>query len=301
MIISASYKTDIPAFYTPWFVNRLAAGFCKMVNPYNQQVYDISLKKEDVQAFVFWSRNYQPFLDADVLENLEKPFVCHLSVLDYPRILDQSTISKEKAVAQLREISKRFGKKSAVWRYDPIVISADTPIDWHLNTFGEIVADLDGVVDEVMVSFVQFYRKTQRNLQAKEVRTLDPGPAEKQEILLKLHALAAQHGIQLTLCAQPDLLCGSIKPSACIDVTRLEEIAGHSLVVPKKPHRKECGCASSKDIGEYNTCPHGCLYCYAVEHRDLAKSRYQNHDPDSAFLFETEGVKARTESQGNLF
>jgi len=113
--------------------------------------------------------------------------------------------------------------------------------------------------------------------------------------------VAKSYGMNLTLCAQPHLLIDDIKPSACIDVKRLEDLSGRSLYVSTKPHRKECGCASSKDIGDYNTCPHGCLYCYAVEKRALAKQRFQQHDPHSPFLFDQGYEEVRDPQQGSLF
>jgi len=122
MIISASYKTDIPAFYSRWFQNRIHAGFCKIVNPYNNDVYDISLRKTDVQAFVFWSRNYHAFLELGLLDQLHMPFICHMTITNYPRELDQATIPAEKAVQQVETLSKRYGVRSIVWRYDPIVV-----------------------------------------------------------------------------------------------------------------------------------------------------------------------------------
>lgn len=271
-----------------------------MINPYNQQVYEISLRPQDVQAFVFWSRNYKPFLEMGILDRLDTPFICHMSVTGYPRKLDQATIASDVAISQLIEISKKFGSKSVVWRYDPIVLTADMGADWHKENFARLAAALAGSVDEVIVSFVQFYRKTQRNFDRAGFKAFDVSDEEKQVLLLALHDLASQNAMKLTLCAQPDLLVGAVEPAACIDVHRLNEIAGRDLYVKKVPHRKECGCVSSKDIGEYNTCPHGCLYCYAVEKRDLAKQRFQNHDPNSPFLFKTESKIERSAVQGRL-
>ncbi|NVK18647.1 MAG: DUF1848 domain-containing protein [Methylocystaceae bacterium] len=300
MIISASYKTDIPAFYTPWFINRMKAGFCKMVNPYNLQAYKISLKPEDVQAYVFWSRNYHHFLDQNVLDQLGRPFVCHMTVLNYPRHLDQSVIPADKAIGQMKEIARTFDKRAVVWRYDPIVMSDETDADWHLQNFRQLATELTGVVDEVIVSFVQFYRKTQRNFAAQGVLAQDPSVFEKQDLIKKLHGIAQGCGMELTICAQPELLCDPIQPSACIDVVRLESLSKAPLMVKRKSHRAECGCASSKDIGDYNTCPHGCLYCYAVEQRDLAKERYLHHDPEGEFLFITKEEVEEISSQPTL-
>ncbi|WP_028878139.1 DUF1848 domain-containing protein [Terasakiella pusilla] len=301
MIISASYKTDIPAFYARWFVNLLRAGFCQTINPYNQNVQTISLSPVDVQAYVFWSRNYQPFLDMGVLEELGKPFVCQMTILNYPRWLEVSTIAADKALDQVRHLSGRFGPKAVVWRYDPIVVNERLTVDWHLENFAVLARQLAGHVDEVVVSFLQVYQKTKRNFMAQEIDFPDMRREEKQNLLRALHQIAQSHQMTLTLCAQPDLLIDPVQASACIDVQRLESLSGRGVMVSKKPHRAECGCAASRDIGEYDTCPHGCFYCYAVQRQDLAKQRYQAHDPDSPFLFSPEGGEMPEDPQGSLF
>lgn len=301
MIISASYKTDIPAFYARWFVNRLRAGFCQTVNPYNQKVQTVSLAPVDVQAYVFWSRNYQPFLDMGVLEELGKPFVCQMTILNHPRWLETSTIAADKAVEQVRCLSMRFGPKAVVWRYDPIVVNDRLPVAWHLENFARLARKLSGAVEEVVVSFLQVYQKTQRNFNAQDIDLPDMERGEKQALLCALHQIAQDHQIKLTLCAQPDLLIDPVTPSACIDVRRLESLSGRTLSVSKKPHRAECGCATSRDIGDYDTCPHGCFYCYAVREQTIAKHRYHVHDPDSPFLFPPKRVGRQDEVQGSLF
>lgn len=301
MIISASYKTDIPAFYARWFVNRLRAGFCQTLNPYNQNVQTISLSPVDVQAYVFWSRNYQPFLDMGVLEGLGKPFVCQMTILNHPRWLETSTIASHKAVDQVRQLSARYGPKAVVWRYDPIVVNERLSVDWHLENFTALARQLAGYVDEVVVSFLQVYHKTQRHFAAQDIDLPELDALEKKNLLRALHQIAKAHQMTLTLCAQPDLRVDPVQASACIDVQRLENLSGRPLSVAKKPHRAQCGCASSRDIGEYDSCPHGCFYCYAVQDQEGAKQRYHAHDPDSPFLFAPKEVKMQPETQGCLF
>ena len=290
MIISASYKTDIPAFYGAWFMKRLRAGHCRMVNPYGQQVYSVDLSPGAVDGFVFWTRNMGPFMGAlDAVAGMGFPFVVQYTLTGYPRALDYSTIPWERAAGHLGELSSRFGARAAVWRYDPVVFTSLTPPAWHRATFARLAAALAGSVDEVVVSFAQVYRKTARNMAA-AARAFgfawhDPEAAEKRALLGGLAAIANDHGMALTLCGQPELLIDGVAEARCIDALRLSDVAGRPIAASAKPHRPTCGCWASRDIGEYDTCPHGCVYCYAVNSRTLARRRHRAHDADGAFLF----------------
>jgi hypothetical protein len=290
MIVSASYRTDIPAFYGPWFMNRLKAGYCKTVNPYGRQVHTVPLNRHAVDAFVFWTRNLGPFLDSLVeVGRRGFPFVVQYTVTGYPRALDYATIEPERAVAHLKKVARSFGRRAGVWRYDPVVFSSLTPPERHEAAFACLAAELAGTVDEVVVSFAQVYRKTARNMAA-AARAFhfdwrDPPEDEKRALLGRLAGIAAGHGLALTLCGQPELLVPGVAPASCIDARRLGEIAGRPIRARHKPHRETCLCWQSRDIGEYDTCPHGCVYCYAVQGRTLAKARFRAHDPESPFLF----------------
>ncbi|MCW9035227.1 MAG: DUF1848 domain-containing protein [Rhodospirillales bacterium] len=289
MIISASYKTDIPAFYGPWFMNRLEAGFCRMVNPYGGQVYKIPLDRENVDGFVFWTRNLGPFLDNLSQVHQKCPFTIQYTITGYPKALDYATIATNTAIFHLKEVKNRFGPHAGVWRYDPVVFTSLTPPAWHLENFTGLAQKLEGVVDEVVLSFAQIYRKTSRNMtvaaRAFDFDWSDEGKEVKQSLLQEFVAIANQYGIRPTLCAQPDLLIEGVGETACIDAARLARMSGVPFPAKRKPHRKECGCWQSKDIGDYDTCPHGCTYCYAVQSRTLAKKRFQAHDPKGEFLF----------------
>src|SRR5215470_728999 len=167
MIVSASYKTDIPAFYGRWFMARLDAGFCQMVNPYGRQVYEVPLARGAVDGFVFWTRNAGPFVTA--LHEIRRrgfPFMVQFTVTGYPRALETSVIEPARAIRQAREISEAFGPRTVVWRYDPVVVSELTPFDWHLANFARLAEGLAGATDEVVISFAHLYRKTRRNLDA---------------------------------------------------------------------------------------------------------------------------------------
>ena len=165
MIVSASYRTDIPAFYGPWFRARMAAGYCLAANPYGGAPATVSLRPEDVDGFVFWTRNAGAFLE-DLAEVRRRgiPFILQTTVTGYPRALDASTIAADQAIAQFKEIAKRFGSAVPVWRYDPILVSSLTGMAWHEQNFARIAGELRGSTDEAVVSFTQYYAKTKANL-----------------------------------------------------------------------------------------------------------------------------------------
>ena len=290
MIISASYKTDIPTFYGEWFCNRLRAGYCKTVNRFNQRVGRVSLQPEDVDGFVFWTKNIGPFIDrlADV-RALKVPFVVQHTINGYPRELEQAVVDSEKSIENVRRVADRYGSRVCVWRYDTILFSSLTPREFHLHTFAKLAAALEGSTDEVVISFAHLYKKTLRNVNnaAREngFEWYDPDAEVKRELTSELAAIAATHRIQLTVCSQPEFLATGAGEARCVDVDRLADLRGTKLVAKEKGNREGCRCSESRDIGEYDTCPHGCVYCYAVQNRPLALERFRSHDPESEFLF----------------
>lgn len=297
MIVSASYRTDIPAFYADWFRSRLHAGFARVVNPYGGPPSRVSLAAPDCLGFVFWTRNARPFMPvlADVART-GLPFVVQFTITGYPRALDAATIAPEDAVAQVRQIVAAHGEGSVVWRYDPIVFSTLSEPAHHRERFARLADSLAGAVDEAVVSITQIYRKTARNLgQAARAHGFlwrDPDPADKRQLLADLAMLAAERGIRLTLCGQPALRAEAIGEARCIDADRLSRVAGRPLAAAAKAHRSSCACNASRDIGAYDSCPHGCTYCYAVTSRAAAKRRFARHDPAEEFLIPVKPIGA---------
>jgi len=245
-----------------------------------------------VDGFVFWTRNAAPFAEAlaDVAAR-GIPFVVHTTITGYPRALETSVSDTKRSLAAVRAIADRYGPRSCVWRYDPLLLTSLTPPAWHRETFARLAAALAGAVDEVVLSFAQMYAKTRRNTARAAARHgfswEDPAAAIKQAVLAELAAIAAAHGLTATLCAQPDLLVTNLAPARCIDAARLSDVAGRPIIAKIKGNRPGCLCAESRDIGAYDTCPHGCVYCYAVRTPDAAKRAYRAHDPDSPTLAPT--------------
>jgi hypothetical protein len=276
MIVSASYRTDVPAFWTPWFLTRLAAGVARVKNPYGGPDYEVSLRPGEVDAFVLWTRNLAPLLPH--LERVREvaPFAVQFTITGYPRALESSVIEPERAVAQLKEVRQCWGGRAAVWRYDPILATSLTPPGFHRANFAALAEALRGTVDEVTVSWANLYRKTERNLAAAARRHgftfHDPDAEEKRALLTDLAQIAAEAGMRMTLCTQPDLLVPGVEEARCVDADRL------GVAAREKGNRPGCRCAESRDIGAYDTCPHGCTYCYAVSSRDRAAKAVREID-----------------------
>lgn len=283
MIVSASYRTDIPAFYGDWFVERLRRGFCRVANPYGGRPSTVSLHPADVDGFVFWTRNAAPFAAAlREVEALTIPSVFQFTIVGYPRAIDASVIDPENAVSQVRWMAERLGPRATVWRYDPIVLSSITGEAWHRANFRSLASRLAGATDEVVVSFMAPYRKTRRNLDSAAARAgfewLDPDDDRKRNLLGEIAEIAEQHGMRLTLCTQPELEAEGPPAARCIDAERLSDVAGYPVGARTKGNRPGCLCSESRDIGAYDTCPHGCAYCYAVRNPQAAKRSYRHHD-----------------------
>ena len=282
MIISASYRSDIPAFHGDWFLAALTAGEVAVTNPYNRRPSMVDLRPAAVDGYVFWTRNARPFARAlAAVAAQKKPFVVQYTIIGYPRTLDANVIDPSLAIANAREIARAYGSRVVVWRYDPILLTPETETGWHRANFVRLADALAGIADEVVVSFAQPYAKSARNLAKAGVTWRLPDLAEQSALIADLRAAAAERGITLSLCTQPDLSAGSGAPGArCIDAERLSDVAGRPVPAAAKGNRPGCLCAESRDIGAYDSCVHGCRYCYAVaDHAAVQRQMRQHRRP----------------------
>ena len=282
MIVSASYRTDIPALYGDWFLNRLAAGHALVANPYGGRPYRVSLRAGEVDGFVFWTRNIGPLAGQLGAVAAVAPFVVQFTVTGYPRALEPGVIDTDSAVAQIHGLARDWGPRAAVWRYDPIVVTDRMDPAWHRRNFAALAAALEGAVDEAVISFAQIYAKTRRNLDAAArvhgFSWRDPADEAKRELAGEFAAIAAAHGMRLTVCSQAGYTVDGAEAARCIDAGRLSDIAGSAIAARVKGNRPDCLCHESRDIGAYGSCPQGCAYCYAVSSRADAKRFLAAHD-----------------------
>ena len=273
MIISASRRTDIPAFFTDWFMDRVRAGYCEVVNPYRaDQVSRVSLLPEDVDVIVFVTRDARPLLPhLPELDARGLRYCFQYTLTGYPRALEARTPAVEEALDTLRRLVEHVGPDRLLWRYDPILFTDLTPPHYHAEQFARLATALHGLTRRVTVSIMDEYRWVTARLNRLEQSGVSRLPIEPESdefggLLRSLAATAHAHGMEIASCAEPlDLQRYGIATGKCIDDAYLRRVFHIDVTRRKDPsQRKPCGCVISKDIGAYNTCRHGCLYCYAT-------------------------------------
>ncbi|MBN2601283.1 MAG: DUF1848 domain-containing protein, partial [Candidatus Marinimicrobia bacterium] len=274
-IISASRRTDIPSFYGDWFYQQIIRGFVDVPSPFSNKISRISLKPDEVDAIVFWSKEYKPFIPIlKKIESLyEHHFLFHFTINgfqgDAKQLFEPNTPDFQSVFRTATFLSEHYGKESVLWRFDPIILSSITPADERIKTFAFLAGKLEGIVARCYVSFVDLYGKVQRRFKKHEqnnaVHFYRPQLSEQVEISRQINTIASNHGIRVFCCCENNIADFSgISRGHCIDTELLQRLYPetrfrHHL----KPTRKECGCYASRDIGTYNTCQHHCLYCYA--------------------------------------
>ena len=292
MILSVSRRTDIPAFYMEWFINRLREREVWVRNPVNpRQVSRISLEQNKIDGIVFWSKSPAPLLDY-VQELAPFPWYLQFTLTGYGRDLEPGLPDKRKSLIPLfQRLAETAGEKRMVWRYDPILRSEKYSFAYHEKAFRTIAGELKGCTDQVVISFLDLYAKTRRNMAGTGLREISG--EEMRELAETLAAIAKENGIKAAACAEAQ--AGSwngVEKGACIDRLRLERLSGCRLKARKdKGQREECGCMESVDVGAYDTCPAGCRYCYASQGPGQAKEHMGRLRLDSHLLCSELGIR----------
>lgn len=291
MIISASRRTDIPAFYAKWFMNRIREGYCTVPNPFNpKQVSRISLAPEDVDVIVFWTRYPRPLMPfLSELNDRGYRYYFLYTLMNNPRDLDPKSPSHKRSLNTFRELSHRIGRKKVVWRYDPIVFSTITNKNFHKKTYHSIAEELKGHTNRSIISIVDIYRKAAKRLRLLETRGIqiaEPTRKELNNLMKSLFVSARANGMEIQTCAEkPDIPVHGISSGKCIDDDLIQKVFNLHVTRRKDPsQRSACGCVASRDIGMYDTCRFGCVYCYATTSIDRARERHRNCDLRSPSL-----------------
>ncbi|MBN2351540.1 MAG: DUF1848 domain-containing protein [Spirochaetales bacterium] len=291
-IVSVSRRTDVPAFYGDWFMRRLEEGRAGCVNPFGGRRYLVSLKPEDVAAFVFWSKNYIPFTGhLKTIADAGYHVYFNYTINHYPPVFEPAVPPAGLLIDNLQELSGRFSPAQINWRYDPIILSEKTNYDFHLNNFERIAAALAGFVRRCTVSFACFYGKVRRRFaelrESAAAVVEEPDSGLRRRLADGLAGIAERFGMKLCSCCCPDLENERIGRAHCVDGELLKELFFKNdadVNFKPKPTRAGCGCAESRDIGGYDTCVHGCVYCYANANKETARAKYDRHENESAFL-----------------
>lgn len=282
MIINTGQRTDIPAFYARWFLNRLQAGFVCVRNPYNpSQVSRYRLSPDVVDCIGFCTKNPLPMLPyLDRLQDYGQYW--YVSITPYGRDLEPNVPDKHLLLDAFRQLSQKVGKLRVGWRYDPILLTDRYTPEYHLRAFRTMAEALAGFTDTVVISFVDCYPKVLQNFP--ELQAVPR--AVRLQLGQELVRIAADCGMGLRTCAEGDELAPyGADCSGCMKLSDYERAIGKTLLAPKrKGARAECACYLGCDIGAYSTCRHFCRYCYANGSQQEVLAKCRQHDPESPFL-----------------
>lgn len=287
MILSVGMRTDIVGFYLDWFINRVNEGYVLVRNPYNpHHVSRYEINSEIVDLIMYCTKNPRPLvnhLKSDVNSKLWNfRSLIHVTITPYDTDIEPNVPKITQVIQSVRELSELLGKNKVVWRYDPICITEKYTIDYHLEQFERMAKMISGYIKVCIISFVDFYEKTQRNAPFLKVIS----KVQQEEIVARLNEIAKIYSIELRLCAE-NLDCDKLKISrlGCLEASDLEKIYGIYLKDIKESFpRSGCHCLPVRDIGAYNSCPHGCLYCYANDEKGIVIENHKLHNPKSPLL-----------------
>ena len=285
MILSVSRRTDIPNYYSDWFFNRIKEGYVYVRNPMNiHQVSKIEITPDVVDCIVFWTKNPSVMLKR-LDEIKEYNYYFQYTLTGYGNDVEVNLPNKKSVIIPtFQELSSKIGKQRVIWRYDPIFFSDRYTKEYHLKAFKSIAEALRGYTEKCVISFVDIYQKNKKNMDS--LSSYELNDCELRKFAKELSKIASDNNISLGSCAEKINLeeCGIVHNS-CIDRELIEKIIGCKLNVGKdKNQRIECGCVESVEIGTYNTCKNGCLYCYANYSSKSVETNTVKYDPLSPLL-----------------
>lgn len=283
MIINTGQRTDIPAFYSKWFMNRIREGYVLVRNPYYPSLVTKFLLNPDVVDVIgFCTKNPRPMFK--YLDEL-KPFgqFWYISITGFDKDIEPNVPSIDQVIEDFKFLSYKVGKNAIALRYTPIIINEKYTLQRHIDTFEYITSKLESYTSLAVFGFVDIYDKLKRN----HPEIIDCDDSLKFIIAKEFLKIANKHHMELRLCSKEKWLSSyGIDVNGCMRLEDYERAIGFSLTPTKKmeARRGYCTCYLSNDIGSYNSCLHLCSYCYANGNPNLVLSNFKKHDEDSPFL-----------------
>ncbi|MBQ9025176.1 MAG: DUF1848 domain-containing protein [Methanobrevibacter sp.] len=281
MILNTGTRTDIPSFFHKWFLKRIDEGFVCSRNPYNNEIYKYEINPKVVDCICFCSKNPRPLVK-HLDEISEYNQFWFITLNPYGKDIEANVPDYKKVIRTFRDVSDTLSNDAIAWRYDPIFITEKYNLDFHIDKFEEIASELCDYTSDCTISFIDLYKKVLRNFpDAKEVTR-----GEQLIIGENFSRIAQKYDIKMKTCVEGTLLDQfGFDSSGCMTKQVLEKAIGNTLKVPRGKYKnRQCNCLMGRDIGAYNTCMHGCKYCYANANMKLVKKNQKLHNPDSPLL-----------------
>lgn len=303
MIISASRRTDIPAFYSDWFMRQIMNGKIYRKNPYNGEIYCNDISPDNVDVIVFWTRNPKPMIEKGYLsqlQNLGYRFYFQYTITGYNiksslnKNIDGNTPHPLKSIDTFNQLADLIGKEKIIHRFDPVVICDQITKQKIIKNYREISKRIpEGI--KTVISFLDVYNHVSKNMSnygftnIKDL-TKNENKNDLDELLLSIMEINKLYQKEMFSCSENiDLSIYNIKPSKCIDEKYIQNVFGIKVSRQKdKGQREDCGCVKSIDVGQYETCPHGCVYCYANKDHKTSIFNLKNNKINNGLIIPDE-------------
>ena len=282
MIINTGCRTDIPAFYSKWLMNRIREGYVLVRNPYNpNQVTKYNLSPEVVDCLAFCTKNPEPMLTyLDELDMYKQYWF--VTITPYGKDIEPNVPEKQKVIESFKKLSNHIGVDAIGWRYDPIFIGNGFDVNKHVECFEKMSKELKGYTHNCTISFLDLYEKVKRN--APDIKP--PTKEEQIEIAKAFARIGKENNMVIHACCEKTYLSQyGLQCNGCMSQEIVEKAIKNTLQPPKRKNlRQECNCLMGNDIGAYNTCGHLCKYCYANANKQFVIENMKKHDDNSPFL-----------------
>lgn len=283
MILFVSGRTDIPAFYSNWFINRVKAGFVDVRNPFNQKLVS-RIYFSDVDLIMFCSKNPLPMINK--LDILNVPVLFHVTITSYGKDVEPNIPDKRLIIEGVKKLSLVLGIDNVVVRYDPIFLSDKYNVDYHIKAFDKLCKNLNGYVNKIIVSFMDEYKNVRNNKNILKYRAFTREDYKK--IGEAFSKSAMDNGMSVQTCFEDEDLTqyGFVK-GECLSHELAYILTGKKFKSSNVRKEKKCECVQMVDIGDYNSCMHMCKYCYANYDEKMVSSNFERHDDNSSLLIGT--------------